>query len=713
MIDIKKANLLYRQGKYSTALEIYQAAKDEWGTEVFDWNIEDCERRISSKNDSCKLINSLFDQIYMVNMKKDVKKRIVGGSHLKKNGIDFRLQEAVNGYEGEAAKKYKEYSSRKLGDFSRFIDFQDLEIKRGKPFIESAGAIGYIYTYLNILREAKKAGYKKILILEDDIILHREFHRKFLDFYKKIGSDWKILQLGASQYGWGSVDCNKAILDGYYYPRRLDTCGSFAIAIDCSIYDELIEIQEAFESPFDHLALGEIYEKYLGKCYVCFPNIVMPDVASSSIRGGRDQKTHAEKMRWEMDNFDYPLMPPSFNLVLQDNSSLRYFSQFSKNFNRIVDLRLYIYTECGLRPIHNQNLFEKQNYELKSLPKSGLLLPKADYQGGFVKNQILCEDNVIKYLESIIFNEVDEKLIHGINFQDVPEVKGRVSVLVPTYKRPVNLKNALLSVISQDYLDKEIIVISDNDEGSSYEQETQAVIDELKGKYPDVAIAICKHKKNINGAAARNTGLLQSSGEFICFLDDDDEYLPDRLSKSIEKLKSSSRAVGAVYCGFLGWNSPKNDDGRYKEGNLTPELLLLDYKKHYLHTNTATYRRSALFAINGFDETYKRHQDLELNLRFFEKFKIEAVNYSGVRLNPLPSDVSNKVYNLEMLRLKEKFLSSFIHLINDFDKNTIFEIYKKHWSEVSRYMKGSSQDIVDEFYSNGPLNVYSMMNSQN
>src|SRR5690606_36468954 len=117
----------------------------------------------TSAVESIKLVNSVFDHVYMVNMKRDVKRRLIGGSHLKNNHIDFTLFDAVDGREGYAAKKYQEYSSRKLGDFSRFKEFRDLEIKRGKPFIESAGAIGYILSYISILKHAKASGFKRIL----------------------------------------------------------------------------------------------------------------------------------------------------------------------------------------------------------------------------------------------------------------------------------------------------------------------------------------------------------------------------------------------------------------------------------------------------------------------------------------------------------------------------------------------------------------------
>lgn len=375
----------------------------------------------------------------------------------------------------------------------------------------------------------------------------------------------------------------------------------------------------------------------------------------------------------------------------------------------IFNLRLFVNTSCGLRPIHDEELFNKKNYAIAPLPASGLKMPAANYHGILEKGHNLTEEDIINFLESKIYSRSVRTNINDFICSEIPTIPGRVSILVPTYKRPVNLKNALLSVISQDYKDKEIIVVSDNDAGSVYEAETEIVLDDLRQEYPDEKIFLLKHAKNINGAAARNTGLLMASGEYICFLDDDDAYLPFRLSKSIEQLKFSSGNVGAVYCGFLGWNSPKDDENRYKDGDLTLELLTLDYKKHYLHTNTATYKKSALFAINGFDETYRRHQDIELNLRFFEKFTIEGVKFSGVKLNPMPSDVSNKIFNIDMLYLKGKFLSSFEYLINKYEKEIAVDIYNKHWAEVSRYMKDSPEVILNEFYSNGPLSVFGLL----
>lgn len=119
------------------------------------------------------------------------------------------------------------------------------------------------------------------------------------------------------------MDEKNAEYNGYYFPRILDTCGSFAIALDHSIFDEIIAAASAIEAPFDLFPLGEIYERHIGKCFVCYPNIVMPDVSTSSIRGARCQHTHAKEMKWPLEEFDYPLSRPIISLFITSQSNVK------------------------------------------------------------------------------------------------------------------------------------------------------------------------------------------------------------------------------------------------------------------------------------------------------------------------------------------------------------------------------------------------------
>jgi len=706
----KQAASSFLRGDYESALRCYEALALKLGSSCFQVNIDLCKKRLGNavgKTISVDCLKKYFEHVYVVNLEHHVGKRLKIANQLQRAGVSFELFRAVNGYVNEPRAFYESYIKKPLGSLIRYPEWNDREVRRGSHFIESPGAVGYIHTYLKILNDAKAKGFKNFLILEDDVILSNDFSAKLEKFMLGVSPDWKVLKLGASQYGWGSVDLEAASINGHYYPKQLDTCGSFAIAVDCSIIDELIEAESFFEAPFDHLPLGEIYNRYYGKCYVAYPNIIMPDVGDSAIRGERCQYTHSKRMKWQIENYQYPHPRPSVAVILTSPINLKYYSSFSNHASIAVELRLYYESSDGLRPLHNVSMM-RSDYKAEMTLVGRYTLPKADFYLTLGEREILTESDIYSYLEFAF--GLQSKNVTPLKPIDVTSplvMHGRVSVVIPTFKRPKNLKNALISVLEQDYRDIEVLVVSDNGQNSPFNSETQLLISELKHVYPSRNLKLIEHTQNRNGAAARNTAIMQSTGEYICFLDDDDIYLPGRISKSINALQESTGVDGAVYCGFLGWNSPDNDINRYKSGDLTLEILMLDYKKHYLHTNTATYKREAVLAINGFDESYRRHQDLEFNLRFFELYNIETVKQSGVILNPEPSEVSNKVFNFDMLDLKVKFLRQFEHVFKQQDCNIINQIYEKHWVEAVKYINNKDEfnSEIKSRISNGYLQV--------
>lgn len=632
-------------------------------------------------------LNYYFDNIYVVNLKFKIVDRLTVTEHLKKHGINFEVFEATNGYEGEAFNKFKEYEKRELGDLKRYPKYSETEKRRGHPYIESAGAVGYIYTYLRILEDAKKSGYKRFLILEDDILLSENFERKFKNFIQSVDQDWKILLLGASQFVWDSIDLNIANKKGFYFPEStegVNTYGSFAIAFDFSIIDELIEAESAFEATFDYLPLGELYERYFEKCFVAYPNIIMPDVSTSTLRDGVCQYTHSKETKWLVEKFDYPLNKPSISVLIASKNNLKYYSNFSNTQQLPFSLRLFFNSNDGLRPLHNTELLDAIENKIQPF-NNHLFVPESDYLVTIDAKEILTESDIVKFIEyKTSIREENTTALKEIEAYRRTIINGRVSVIIPTYKSPKNLRNTLESVAEQDYHNIEIIVVSDNKYKSNLNEETRQIVNSFK--YSNCKIVLLEHTVNRNSAAARNTGILSSTGEYICFLDDDNIYLQGRLSKSIEILKTTNKTVGAIYCGFLGWNSLKNDLNRYKTGNLTLEILLLDYKKHYLHSNTTTYKREAALNINGFDESYHCHQDFEFNLRFFEQYTIEAIKESLVQLNPKSIDINNLIYNLSTIEIKQKSLNQFSYIIQTYDNDVITSIYETNWLDARRYI---------------------------
>jgi len=110
----------------------------------------------------------------------------------------------------------------------------------------------------------------------------------------------------------------------------------------------------------------------------------------------------------------------------------------------------------------------------------------------------------------------------------------KVSVVIPTCNRPDLLPRAIKSVLAQTYQDFEIIVVDDGREKSS--ENVVAGIGDARLKY-------IKQTDKKGGSAARNTGIKAAAGDFIAFLDDDDEWLPEKLDKQVRGLDGCDKDV--------------------------------------------------------------------------------------------------------------------------------------------------------------------------
>ena len=121
-----------------------------------------------------------------------------------------------------------------------------------------------------------------------------------------------------------------------------------------------------------------------------------------------------------------------------------------------------------------------------------------------------------------------------------------VSVIIPTYKRTDALKAALESILKQTYENLEIIVVDDNGVDSKEQKAVEVIIEQYK---ENPKIRYVKNEKNMGGAAARNVGIEASKGEYIAFLDDDDEYYPEKIEKQLQVFfNSKSDKLALVYC---------------------------------------------------------------------------------------------------------------------------------------------------------------------
>lgn len=119
-------------------------------------------------------------------------------------------------------------------------------------------------------------------------------------------------------------------------------------------------------------------------------------------------------------------------------------------------------------------------------------------------------------------------------------VRPLVSVIIPTFNRAGGFRAAVDSVLAQDYRPLELVLVND---GSS--DDTRAVMDALEPVVRDAGVTpLFLHKENGGCASARNLGMQRATGELIAFLDDDDRWLPGKLTAQIARIQET----GATAC---------------------------------------------------------------------------------------------------------------------------------------------------------------------
>jgi glycosyltransferase involved in cell wall biosynthesis len=114
-----------------------------------------------------------------------------------------------------------------------------------------------------------------------------------------------------------------------------------------------------------------------------------------------------------------------------------------------------------------------------------------------------------------------------------------VSIIIPTYNRAKFLAKALDSVLSQTFRDYEIIVV---DDGST--DHTREVLKPYGAEITYI------YQENSGVSAARNTGIQHATGEWIAFLDSDDEWLPGYLAFQVERIRQEPQAVAHMTNSF-------------------------------------------------------------------------------------------------------------------------------------------------------------------
>ena len=191
-------------------------------------------------------------------------------------------------------------------------------------------------------------------------------------------------------------------------------------------------------------------------------------------------------------------------------------------------------------------------------------------------------------------------------------MKPLISVVIPTLNRPLLVTRAVQSVLQQTLQDLEAIVVIDGlDESTGVEL----------AKIKDSRLQIVQLPTSRGGAGARNAGVAQSRGEWIAFLDDDDEWLPQKLELQLAAARASQYSLPIISCCLIA-RTPKGEFKYprrfpYPEEHLSEYLLArnsFSFGEGLIQTSTI-FTKTELLQRVPFQAGLPKHQDWDWMLR--------------------------------------------------------------------------------------------------
>lgn len=241
---------------------------------------------------------------------------------------------------------------------------------------------------------------------------------------------------------------------------------------------------------------------------------------------------------------------------------------------------------------------------------------------------------------------------------------GKISVIIPTHNRVDILPRAIKSIQSQTIPVDEIIVVSD---GST--DGTEEVVKKLAEK--DQRIRLIAYHPGHNGNYARNKGIEASTGEFIAFLDDDDEWLPRKTELQMAIFEKEPE-VGLVYssqnCIYSDTGITYQTQPMYR-GDLSKRIFI---RGEMGTPSQVMLRRTVLEKTGLFDLELGALQDYDLWIRCCLVTKVDFVSepcinyYNSTSTNQVSSNTEKYIH--ARLYIREKYRQEIAKFGQEFEK---------------------------------------------
>jgi glycosyltransferase involved in cell wall biosynthesis len=240
-----------------------------------------------------------------------------------------------------------------------------------------------------------------------------------------------------------------------------------------------------------------------------------------------------------------------------------------------------------------------------------------------------------------------------------------ISVIIPTYNRGWIIKEAIDSVLAQEYINYELIVVDDGSTDDTHD---------ILNSYQKNFLVLRQNNKGVS--AARNRGLAAASGRLIAFLDSDDTWLPQKLSQQVDFFQSNP---DALICQteeiWIRNNVRVNPKKRHKKPSgmiFEPSLSLC-----LVSPSAVMIKRNLFEEVGLFDETLPACEDYDLWLRISCRHPVHLIDTPLIIKRGGYDDQLSASPGLDKFRIKaiEKVIES--GLLSAAQYQTAVEILKE------------------------------------
>lgn len=282
-------------------------------------------------------------------------------------------------------------------------------------------------------------------------------------------------------------------------------------------------------------------------------------------------------------------------------------------------------------------------------------------------------------------------------------MEGKVSVIIPTYNRPMWLPETIESVLNQTYPNIEIIVVNDGSTDNT-EQVLEPYRDRIKYIY----------KENGGPGSAVNAGIMASTGEYVARIDDDDLFLPEKVELQVKMFQSDPR-LGLVATDHHIIN-PEGDIIYTREvPDLSKQGAFLFLLQHCIFSQpTVMVSKACYDKVGLYKNIYA--QDYEMWIRIARQYPVGVIhkplamyrrhdlNRSGkISSEKVNADIRNFINEIMDNTSLEELVQTVYSLPHAYDiRGAIFirhELYRKAGQEFYKSVKAQPEDMVHRFWS--------------